>query len=97
MSEHRTTIRGVEQMASDVLLLARELGLTEEGEEWFIERGSTTNGTKWKLFGVVNGKRKKLHFTGNFDHIGNTARQARDFLEHGWEWLNYVQMMQGDR
>lgn len=97
MSEHRTTMRGVEQMAADVLILARELRLTDEGEEWFIEKGSNTNGTRWKLYGEVAGKRKKLHFTGNFDYIGSTARQARDFLEHIWEALNYVQMMQEKR
>lgn len=94
MSERRTTLRSVEEFSTDVLILARELGLTDEGEEWFIEKGSSTKGTKWKLYGEVAGKRKKLHFTGNFDYIGSTARQARDFLEHIWEALNYVQMMQ---
>lgn len=94
LSEHRTTLRGVEEMATDVLILARELGLTDTGEEWFIEKGSTTKGNKWKLYAEVNGKRKKLHFTGNFDYIGSTARQARDRLVATWEALNYVQMMQ---
>jgi hypothetical protein len=99
MSEPRTTLRGVEAMASDVLILARELGLTDPGEEWYIERGSTTKGTKWKLYATVGGKRKipELRFTGHNNYIGSTARQARDFLEHIWDALNYVQMMQEKR
>ena len=80
-------------MASDVLLLAQELGLITLGEKWLIEPGSPRYGTKWKLYAEVEGKRYKLPFTGNFDYIGSTARQARDFLEHIWEALNYVQMM----
>lgn len=101
MSEHRTTMRGVEQMAADVLLLAKELGCATPDEEWYIEKGSSTNGTKWKLYASKDGGRTPnpigLTFTGQNNYIGSTARQARDFLEHIWEGLNYVQAMQVNR
>jgi len=99
MSEHRTTLRGVEEMALDVRMLARELNLVPADEGWYIERGSSTMGNSWKLYASVDGgkTRRILVFTGPNGYIGKTARQARDFLEHIWEALNYVQMMQEKR
>lgn len=92
MSEHRVTRRSVEELAVECRLMAGELGLCQPNEVWIIEPGSPTYGHAWKLYAEVNGVRKKLMFTGNFDFIGKTARQARDFLAVVWEVLFYVQM-----